>query len=113
MKESIDNIFNYWMGVMGKNPKTCKLTAKRKKAISGRLKEGYEPRFIMQAIKGCSQDDWSMGQNNRNKPFNDIELICRTGEKLEYFAESVVESDLSFMNQSVLDTNVIKVEFQK
>ena len=26
-----------------------------------------------------------MGQNDRMKPFNDIELILRTGEKLESF----------------------------
>jgi len=115
MENSVDKVFSYWLGVMGKNPKTCKLTVKRKKAISGRLKEGYELEFILQAVKGCSLDAWSMGQNNRNKPFNDIELICRSGEKLEHFAESVVESDLSFMNGSILDinANVIKVEFQK
>jgi hypothetical protein len=90
MKDEVKDIFNYWVAAMGKNPNKCKLTPKRKKAITDRLKEGYEADDIKDAISGCRQDAWSMGANSRNKPFNDIELICRSGEKLEHFAESTV-----------------------
>tara|TARA_R110000796_G_scaffold148262_6_gene265142 strand:- start:8007 stop:8777 length:771 start_codon:yes stop_codon:yes gene_type:complete len=78
-------IFDYWVNVMKKNPATSKLTTKRNKMINDRLKERYTLEMIMRAIDGCSKDAFSMGDNDRNKPFNDIELICRTGEKLESF----------------------------
>ena len=72
----------------GKNPNTSKLTPKRKKAITARLKEGYTEEQIKQAIDGCRNDPFSMGANDRQKAFNDIELICRTGEKLESFIDN-------------------------
>lgn len=81
------DIFNYWRTTMGKSEATCKFTDKRKKAVLARLKDGYAVEFIKEAIDGCKADPFSMGQNDRCKPFNDLELICRTGEKLEQFTE--------------------------
>ena len=82
-------LFSYWCDVMGKSISTSKLTPKRDKAIKARLKEGYTTEQIKAAIDGCRNDPFSMGQNDRQKPFNDIELICRTGEKLEsYFPDN-------------------------
>ena len=75
---------------MGKNLSTSKLTPKRDKAIKARLKEGYTIEQIKAAIDGCRNDPFSMGHNDRQKPFNDIELICRNGEKLESFLEGHV-----------------------
>tara|TARA_R110000823_G_C15918541_1_gene498449 strand:+ start:274 stop:1014 length:741 start_codon:yes stop_codon:yes gene_type:complete len=79
------DLFKYWCDVMGKSISTSKLTPKREKAIKARLKEGYTIEQIKSAIDGCRNDPFSMGQNDRQKPFNDIELICRTGEKVESF----------------------------
>ena len=81
----VQDVFDYWIKVMGKNALTSKLTTKRKKAINDRLKDKYTVTMIFRAIEGCFDDPFSMGVNERNKPFNDIELICRTGEKLESF----------------------------
>mgnify|MGYP003633480210 FL=1 len=78
-------IFKYWCEVMGKSISTSKLTSNRDKAIKARLKEGYTVEQIKAAIDGCRKDPFSMGQNDRQKPFNDIQLICRNGEKLESF----------------------------
>ena len=85
VNESVEDVFSYWCQVMGKNENQNKLTTKREKAIKARLKEGYTVEEIKTSIYGCSQDSFSMGHNDRNKPFNDIELICRSGEKLESF----------------------------
>lgn len=85
------DLFKYWCDVMGKNLSTSKLTPKRDKAIKARLKEGYTFEQIKAAIDGCRNDPFSMGHNDRQKPFNDIELICRTGEKLESFIQTQVE----------------------
>ena len=78
------SIFDYWVLVMSKGNST-QLTPKRLANIKARLKDGYTVAEIKQAIDGCRLDPFSMGDNDRNKPFNDIELICRTGEKLESF----------------------------
>ena len=83
------DIFHYWCDSMRKNRMTSKMTPKRMKAIKDRLKQGYTVDDIKLAIYNCSQDPWSMGNNDRQKPFNDIELICRSGEKLESYLDAV------------------------
>jgi len=98
------DLFKYWCDVMGKNLSTSKLTAKRDKAIKARLKEGYTVEQIKQAIDGCRNDPFSMGQNDRQKPFNDIELICRTGEKLESFFADNVQPEQQRFGQHVSNT---------
>lgn len=87
-------IFDYWVGVMDKNTETTKLTPKRGKAIKARLKI-YSEDQIKTAIDNCRADSWSMGHNDRQTPFNDIELICRSGEKLESFISKVQMSGSS------------------
>jgi hypothetical protein len=83
--DDVNVIFNYWLKAMGKNANTSKLTTKRRKVINDRLKDKYSVTMILSAIDGCLCDPFSMGVNERKKPYNDIELICRTGEKLESF----------------------------
>jgi hypothetical protein len=79
------DIFQYWCEVMGKSLSTSRLTAIRDKAIKARLKEGYTVEQIKSSIDGCRQDPFSMGDNDRQKCFNDIELICRNGKNVEGF----------------------------
>lgn len=87
VSKNVQEIFNHWVMTMGKRPGSTKLTPKRKRSISNRLKDGYTSDQIKSAIKNCSKDPFYMGQNDRGKSFNDIELICRSGEKLESFFE--------------------------
>lgn len=83
----INKIFDYWRSVMGKDSRV-KLSQKRKSAINARLNDGFQPAEICEAIKGCSMTPHNMGQNDRNKCFNDIELICRDDNKLTGFIET-------------------------
>lgn len=57
------------------------------KKIKTRLKS-YSVEEIKTAIKNCSLTPHNMGQNDRGKEFNDIELICRTDTYLETFRDS-------------------------
>lgn len=88
----VEHVFKYWQEVM--NKPRAKLNAKRKKAIQDRIKEGYEWDDFKAAIDGCKNSSFHMGQNNRNKPYNDIELICRDGVKLESFMEYMSDQDV-------------------
>jgi len=81
-------IFEFWKHATGK-PESTQLTDKRHLRIHDRLCEGYSVEDIKTAIKNCSQSRWHMGNNDRKTQYNDVELICRSGEKLEYFRDSV------------------------
>ena len=87
----VDTVFDYWVFTMNKSA-SAKLTSKREKNIKARLKDGYTVDQIKSAIHGCSLDAFSMGANNNNTPYNDIELICRTGEKLESFIDKTTQA---------------------
>lgn len=93
-------LFNYWVQKSGKTK--AKLTPKRKKKIQDRLKE-YPPEYIKQAIDGCMSSPYHMGDNDTGTLYNDIELICRSGEKLESFAERMEQKAKPKQRQSVYD----------
>lgn len=86
-----NEIFDHWKSVMKKN-NLSKLNDKRLKAIKGRLKEGYSVDQIKMAINGCSMTPHNMGQNDNNKKYDDIELICRDGVNVERFANNFNQS---------------------
>lgn len=82
--ETIDKIFEFWKQVMGKDGKS-KLTQKRKSKIKARLKDGFNPREICEAIKGCAKSPHHMGQNDTGAIYDDLELICRDDSKVKMF----------------------------
>lgn len=87
-------VFAHWQQVMGKDK--ARLDAKRKRAITGRLKDGYTVDQLCRAVDGCSLSGWHMGKNDRNIKYNDIELICRDASKVDQFmgmAERPPETD--------------------
>ena len=77
-------IFEYWRDVMDKGV-TTKPTKGRIDKIKARLKDGYSPEQIKQAIDGCAQSDYHMGKNDAGKKYDCLTLICRSAEKLEQF----------------------------
>jgi len=76
-------IFSYWQTKM-RHPQ-AKLDAKREKSIKARLKDGYTVGEICEAIDGCLLSDYHMGKNESRTIYDDIELICRDGPKVDRF----------------------------
>lgn len=74
------DLFAYWQERCDHTQ--AKLTADRKTKIAARLREGYSPDQIRLAIDGAARAAYV---NDAGKRFDDIELICRTGSKLEDF----------------------------
>jgi hypothetical protein len=68
------------------NSPGSKLDDKRRKAIVNALKL-YEPRQVCEAILGCSRSVWHMGQNDRHRKFNGLDLILRDAEHIDMFVE--------------------------
>lgn len=85
-QSAVQSVFDHWFSVMGKGA-TTKLSTKRRKVIASRLVDGYSVEDIKSAIDACHASPWHMGQNDRQTVFNDIELICRTPEKLDGFLQ--------------------------
>lgn len=83
----VENVFSHWVTRMSK-PK-AKLTKERIKKIKDRKSEGYTEEDLKLAINGCASSEFHMGKNDRNTPYNDLELICRSGGNVENFRDSI------------------------
>lgn len=77
------SVFEYWQKKLGHE--SCKLDAKRVKAIKGRLADGYTVAELCRAVDGCGLSPYHQGKNDTNTVYDDIELICRDGPKVDNF----------------------------
>lgn len=76
-------IFGHWQKVM--NHLQAKFDDKRKKAIVKALRLGFSIEQLKQAIDGCKNTPFNMGQNDRNQVYDDITLILRDAGHIERF----------------------------
>lgn len=103
-QETLDvtNIFQFWKDTMSLNGST-KLTANRKTCVQARLREGYTIERIKNAILGCAASPFHCGQNDSRTLYNDLTLICRNGEKVEFFEQKATDAKKQTLPQSELD----------
>ncbi len=84
-------VFEYWVKVMGKPASRTRFDKKRRTAVERQLAAGLTVADLCKAIDGCKRDPFSMGENNRGKKYDDLELICRNATKVEEFMGYVDE----------------------
>ena len=89
-KEIYLRIFNYWQRIH--NASKAKYTPSRRQKIKARINEGYTEDELRQAIYGCYVSDFHQGQNKQGQKYNQIDLIFRNGEKVEYFIKKYKEN---------------------
>jgi hypothetical protein len=82
---NVNEVFEYWKKKMGYA--RAKLDAKRKAKIQAAFKLGFFVEDLKQAIEGCSNTPFNMGNNPQNKKYNDIELILRDAAHIERFMQ--------------------------
>lgn len=124
-RDVVAEVFAYWQKVMD-SPRS-QLDDKRRKAIKGALKL-YEPRQVCEAILGCSRSAWHMGENDRRRKFNDLDLILRDAKHIDDFTEmaskrttgpeSIEQRNARIMAELMaedgnIDLNVIDVDAQE
>ncbi|HEY2024596.1 hypothetical protein [Paraburkholderia sp.] len=80
----VETIFRFWQQRM-LSPNS-RLDGKRRKLIADAMAR-YAPREVCRAIRGCSRDPWHMGENERGRKFNSLELILRDAKHIEDFIE--------------------------
>jgi hypothetical protein len=82
-REAVQQVFDYWKERMG-HPR-AQLDNKRAKAIAARLHDGYSTDDLLRAVDGCRLSPHHMGQNDNRTVYDDIELICRDGVRVDKF----------------------------
>lgn len=81
--DDVDVVFAHWQRV--RNYPRAKLDGKRAKAIKARLGDGYSVEDLCRAVDGIANSSHHMGQNDRRTVYDDIELICRDGPRVDGF----------------------------
>jgi hypothetical protein len=82
INDKVRPLFDYWRTKCG-HPKAL-LTLDRKTKVIARLREGYSEADIRQAIDGAAKHAYV---DDRGVRYDDLELICRSGSKLEGFIQ--------------------------
>lgn len=80
-----EEVFRHWQETM-ERPQAI-MTPKRQQLIQARLREGYTVERLKAAIDGCKRSPFHMGQNDRKRRFDSIELILRDAKHIEDFEE--------------------------
>lgn len=84
-KSAAEQVFDHWVFMFGRNPRRCAFGPGRRKAVERALGL-YDLETLMLAIEGCAASAWHAGDNDRNRPFDDLELILRDEPHIERFA---------------------------
>lgn len=96
--QTVQAIFLHWKQVM-RCPK-AKLDQRRRNKIGAALKLGYSAEELKLAIDGCASTPFNMGDNDRKRPYNGIDLIFRDAEHIEQFLTSPLNHTSSAANSS-------------
>lgn len=98
LRADVLDCFAYWQEKCG-HP-NAKLTADREAKIKARLREGYSVHDIRKAIDGAARGAFV---NDSGQRFDDIELICRKGSKLEDFMRRMATNVTPLRKESPSD----------
>ena len=82
--DRVQLVYQHWVAALGKQ--RSKLTGSRRRKVLARIREGYTVQELCDAIDGCARSRYHMGDNDSGKRYDDLELICRSGSKVEQFA---------------------------
>jgi hypothetical protein len=80
-------VFAHWQTVC-QHP-TAKFTGDRRSKVEARLREGFSEADLIAAVDGAARAPFV---NDQGKTFDDLELICRTGSKVEGFMKRTAPS---------------------
>ena len=92
--DSVMEVFRHWQKVMGTEKAIA--SPERISKIRARLKD-YTVAQLKEAIDGCRKSDHHMGNNDRKKKYNDIELICRDCKHVDSFLQEPAEEENSLI----------------
>jgi len=83
----VRRIFDRWVESTGRDPARTKLDDRRRRLIVQAL-AGYAEGDVLAAVQGWEQSPWHAGENPKGKVYNDLGLLLRNSEKIEFFRDS-------------------------
>lgn len=83
--DPVTDVFKFWQVTM--NHPSAVFDNKRKSVITKALKI-YNVEQLKAAITGCAKSAWHMGQNDKGKVYDSLELIFRNSDKTEGFIQN-------------------------
>jgi Helix-turn-helix domain len=87
----VRQVFDHWKTRLN-HPK-ARLDEKRKRAVRGRLADGFSVEDLKTAIDGCRSSPFHQGGNDRGQVYDSLTLICRDAEHVERFIGYVANSN--------------------
>jgi hypothetical protein len=78
-----DQVFEYWKETL--RPKARVFDDETRESVEERLAEGFSVEDLKHAIDGCKASPHHMGQNDKGKRYDTLELICRDGGHVQQF----------------------------
>ena len=88
-EEVVDNcqtVFAAWVEATGKHPNRTRLDDKRRRIINRAL-ASHPAEDVLDAVVGWQHEPFYCGQNDRNRPFNDLGMLLRDAEHIERFRD--------------------------
>lgn len=82
----VQQVFSFWQAHLGTERKT--LTKERADKIVARLRSGFTVEELQRAILVVQNLPFWRGQNNRNRPYDDIVNIFRNDTRVQNFLET-------------------------
>lgn len=82
----IDKVFQVWCASTERNPNRTKLDLKRRRVIQKAL-EAYSLNDVFLAVTGWKLSEFHRGHNDRNKKYNDLDLLLRDAKHIEQFRD--------------------------
>jgi hypothetical protein len=86
-RKEVIELFEFWLSSTSRKPSSFKLTSKRKACLQARLRDGYTVAEVKKAIQNVAHSPFHQGQNDHKTRYDDITLICRSGDKLEQYRD--------------------------
>lgn len=80
VKSSVEEVFSAWQESTGKAKAV--LDSKRKRLIENALRS-HGLRDVLDAVRGWKNSPFHRGENERGKPYNDLELVLRDAQHIE------------------------------
>ena len=96
-------VFEFWKQLLSNG--RSRLDEKRRKAIIARLRDGYSVEDLQLACLGCRASPFHNGENDRNRAYKSIELICRDADHVDHFIE-VAEKEAAKLTRAKMETPV-------
>lgn len=92
ISDPVEEAFEHWKAIL--DYPRARLDDKRRKCIAARLADGYTLADLTDAINGCYLSEFHQGDNEHNRRYDDITLICRDAEHIDRFIQQFEEAEI-------------------